>query len=104
MAKFYGKIGYSITQETSPGIWNEEITVREHVGDLMTNSARWQTSDSTNDDLVLNNKISIIADEFAFENHQLIKYVEFKGAKWRVTNVEFLRPRLILTLGGVYNG
>jgi hypothetical protein len=105
MAKFYGVVGYASSQETRPGVWEDVITERNYFGDLIRNTSRWSvSSESTNDDLNINNLISIVADPFAYENFHSMKYVEFMGAKWKITNVEVQRPRLILTVGGVYNG
>lgn len=105
MAKFYGEIGYAETKETSPGIWTEEVTKRQYYGDLVRNTSRWaNSSDSTNDDLTINNQISIIADPYAYQNFHLMRYVEFMGARWKITSIEVQHPRLILTIGGVYNG
>lgn len=105
MAKWYGVIGYAETVETSPGVWKEKITERNYSGDVIRNTSRWSTSsDSTNDDLTVNNQISILADPFAYQNFHSIKYLEFMGAKWKVTNVDAGQyPRLLLTIGGVYN-
>lgn len=104
MAKFFGKIGYLMTAETTPGVWTEVITTREYYGDLIRNSRKIQTSDQLNDDINIANEISIVADPFAYQNFHSMKYVEFMGAKWRVTTVEVQHPRLILTVGGIYNG
>lgn len=104
MAKFYGNVGYSQTVEIEPGIWNEQIVERPHYGDLMRNTSRYQSSGDVNDDISINNNISIVADPYANENFQHMRYVVFMGAKWKITNVEVQYPRIILTLGGVYNG
>ena len=104
MAKFYGNVGYSETVEVKPGIWKEQITERPYYGDLVKNTSRYQPSDGVNDDININNNISIVADPYANENFQHMRYVVFMGAKWKITNVEVQYPRLILTIGGVYNG
>ena len=104
MAKFYGKIGYAEALETAPGVWSESITEREYFGELIRNTRRLQTGDKLNDDINVANEISIIADPFANKNFHAMRYVEFMGAKWKITNVEVQYPRLILTVGGVYNG
>lgn len=105
MAKWYGKIGYVKTEETSPGIHSEVVTEHNYYGEVIRNSNRWATSSaSTNDDLVLNKQFSIIVDSFAQDNIGYMKYVEFMGAKWKITNIDIQYPRLILTVGGVYNG
>lgn len=103
MAKFCGKIGFFTTIKTEPGIWEETIVERTYYGDLVRNSRTFQSSSGVNDDINVFNNISVIADPYANENFQHIKYVIFMGAKWKVTNIEVQYPRLILTTGGVYN-
>ena len=106
MAKFYGPVGYAESVESRPGVWTDRIVVRNYSGNVIRNTSRWSNSQNgTNDDLNINNQISIVADPYARENFHKMKYVEFMGAKWKITNVDATqRPRLILTLGGVYNG
>lgn len=104
MAKFYGIIGYVKTVETKPDIWEEQIIERKYSGDLIRNTRKWENSGNLNDNINLSNQISIIADPFACENCYSIRYVEFMGAKWKVQSIEVQHPRLILTIGGVYNG
>lgn len=102
MPKFYGKIGYAITEETKPGVWVEKITERFYSGDLIRNTRRLATSESLNDDINISNELSIVSDPFANENFHAMRYVEYIGVKWKITNVEVKYPRLILTLGGLY--
>lgn len=104
MAKFYGKIGYAETLETSPGVWQEQITERDYFGDLNRNTRTAQSSNQLNDNINISNEISILADPFANQNFHLMRYIEYMGTKWKITNVEVQYPRLILTVGGVYNG
>ena len=104
MAKFYGKIGYAEMIETSPGVWQEQITERDYFGDLNRNTRTAQSSNQLNDNINISNEISILADPFANQNFHLMRYVEYMGTKWKITNVEVQYPRLILTVGGVYNG
>ena len=104
MAKFYGNIGYIQTVESEPGIWKEQAVEHPYYGDLIRNTSRYQSSGLVNDDISINNNISIVADPYAYENFQHMRYVVFMGTKWKITNVEVQYPRLILTLGGVYNG
>ncbi len=103
MAKFYGEIGYAVTVETSPGVWDEQITERTYYGDLIRDTRRLQSSETLNDNINIANEISIVADPFANENFYSMRYVVFRGAKWKISNVEVQYPRLILTIGGVYN-
>lgn len=104
MAKFFGKIGYSVTAETAPGVWTPTIVEHEYYGDVTRNSRRVDTAQQVNDNLTVNNTISIVADDFAYENTPFMVYVEYMGNKWKITNVEILYPRLNLTIGGLYNG
>lgn len=105
MAKWFGIIGYAVTTELSPGVYSDDITERKYAGDIIRNSNRWSTSSETvNDDLDINNQFSILADPFAYENFHSMKYLEFMGKKWKITSVEVQYPRLILSVGGVYNG
>lgn len=104
MAKWYGKIGYAETVETEPGIWEDVFTERSYYGDLIRNTRRLQSSSSVNDDVVVSNQISIVADPYANKHIFAMRYIEFQGAKWKISDVEVQHPRLLLTLGGVYNG
>lgn len=101
--KFYGVIGYAATGEIRPGVWGETITERNYYGDLVRNTRQFQSSETLNDNLNISNEISIVADPYARENFHSMRYVEFMGAKWKISNVEVQYPRLILTVGGVYN-
>lgn len=104
MAKFYGAIGYAVTEETAPGVWEERITECMYYGELVRNTRKLQSADQLNDNINVANEISILADPFAYENFHSMKYVGFSGVKWKVTSIEVQYPRLILTVGGVYNG
>lgn len=104
MAKFYGKIGYIGSVESEPGYWEEQAIEREYYGDITRNTSRYQNSGQINDNIVINNILSIVADPYANENFQHMKYVTWMGTKWKITNVEVQYPRIILTLGGLYNG
>ena len=103
MAKFYGIIGYAEQVETVPGVYSEEITERPYYGDLIRNTRRYESASQLNDNLNIANEISIIADPFAYQNFHAMRYVEFMGAKWKITSAEPAYPRIILSIGGVYN-
>lgn len=104
MAKVRVIVGYATPKETSPGVWEDKITKRTVRGELVRNMSNWQAGASANDDLKLNNQISIVADPYNQQNFSAIKYVELRGTRWKVSCVEVKYPRLLLTLGGVYNG
>lgn len=104
MGKFFGVVGYVETKETAPGVWTDVVTEHQYYGDVLRNVRRLENGENLNDNINVNNSISIVADAYAERNFFAIKYVEWMGALWKVTNVEVQRPRLILTIGGVYNG
>ena len=104
MAKFYGEIGYAETSETTPGVWIDVITERNYFGDVLKNTRRLEAGEGLNDDLTINNTISIVVDPFVSQHFHAMRYVKWMGIFWKITNVEIQRPRLILTIGGVYNG
>lgn len=104
MARFYGDIGFGDTVETKPGVWEGVITERKLYGGVLRNTYRSTTSDKVNDDVELSNTISVVGTKYAFEHVKDIRYIKFDGNYWVVDSVELQRPRLILSLGGVYNG
>lgn len=104
MAKFCGKVGYIKMVEDEPGYWVEEPIERTYYGDVSRINSQYKSNNNQiNDNIVINNIISIVADPYANENFQHIRYVVFMGTKWKVTNAEIKYPRIILTLGGMYN-
>ena len=104
MAKYCGTIGYAGLVEIEPGIWEDGITEREAIGDMLSNYRSLENSGDINDNINIANKISIVADPYAINNFHSMRYATYMGAKWKIKNVEVNHPRLILTLGGVYNG
>lgn len=105
MAKFYGKVGFSAgSHESTPGVWTESIVERDYFGDVTRNTRRLQGTEYLNDKVTFGNEISIVSDPYALEFFHAIRYVEWMGARWKVTSVEVQYPRLILSMGEVYNG
>ena len=104
MAKFYGTIGYAVTEEIRPGVWEPNVTERNYYGELIRNFRKLESSGNLNDNINVANEISIVADPFAYQNFSTIKYVEFMDNFWDVQSIEPQYPRIILSIGGVYNG
>lgn len=103
--KFYGKVGFWFQdKEVKPGVFKPAIVERLYSGEINWNNRHFQPSENQNEDIRLNSQISILSDLYSKENFASIRYVEWNGTKWRVTNVEMNYPRLVLTIGGVYNG
>lgn len=104
MARYFGKVGYGETVETAPSVWKDVITEVAYTGDVVKNSRQLENGDKVNNDLSVGNSISIVADAYANEHFFAIRYVQWAGTRWTVTDVEVRSPRLLLRLGGVYNG
>lgn len=104
MAKFFGVIGFQSTVETEPGLYEELIVEHEYYGDVIRNNRRLQNSNTINPSITTNNQISIVADPFAIDNIYDMRYVNYMNANWIISNVDVQYPRLILTIGGLYNG
>ena len=103
MAKFYGNVGFAETVETEPSVWEEKIVERPYFGDVLRRSRRLESSGNVNSNVNVTNEISIVADPYANQNLFAMRYVEFMGTKWEISNVDVQYPRLLLTIGGVYN-
>lgn len=108
MAKYCGKLGFIITQEDEDqsGKYTPTSVERKYYGDILEDVRKWEKQETatTNDDLNIMNRISVLADKFATENLGALKYAEFMGTMWNVKSVTISYPRLILSLGGLYNG
>lgn len=105
MTRFHGKVGFVKTEETAPGVWSSVETVRPYFGDVNRMGYRWEPiQSSTNDQIVVSNYISIVADKFAYDNFDGMRWVEWMGKKWQINSVEVNRPRITLTIAGLYNG
>ena len=102
--RFAGKIGFAINTEVEPGSFQDVITEHLYRGEVQKVYGRVETGDQINDNLNISNTISIIADPFAHENLFAIRYVIWMGTAWKVTSIDVARPRLVLSIGGVYNG
>lgn len=103
MARFAGRIGFAIQKETAPGVYEEVIKDFPYTGELLSTRFKNQTSNTVNTELTISKEFSVLADLFAYNHYHLIVYVEHLGVKWQVTGVEPQYPRIILTVGGVYN-
>ena len=68
MAKYYGIIGYGTDDETAVDVWTTSITERPYFGDVIQTGHRWETGENINDNTRVTNKISIVADPFAYQD------------------------------------
>lgn len=104
MAKYCGNIGFVETVEKEAGVWVEEVTEKQYFGDIIRNTRLLQNSGDINDNVNISNQFSIVADPYANTHIFALRYIEYQGVKWKVSNVDVQYPRLLLTVGGQYNG
>lgn len=102
--RFYGEVGYGESTETAPGVWEDVIIEKSYRGDVIRNIKKDDPGEQLHNDLRVNNAISVVADDYAYSHFFNIKYVTWQGVRWTVSSVEVKQPRLILNIGGVYNG
>ena len=104
MAKFSGTLGFVTVESDSLGTFEEVITEISYTGDILRSSRRWDENQRVLSDLTIENRFSIIADSFAIDNTPNMRYLTYAGTRWKITAFEIQRPRIILSVGGVYNG
>lgn len=106
MSRFFGPIGFVTSMEIpeGSGIWVDVATEKNYRGEVSRNTKRWDSTQYLNDNLNINNIISIVADPYISNKLFTIKYVKWLGTYWEVSSAEVQYPQIILSLGGVYNG
>lgn len=102
--KYSGLIGFATTVETSKGVWDDQITEKRYFGDVLRHAARWESGESVNDNFRVSNRLSVVADGYFRGNLGKVRYAEWMGTKWKIADVTVEPPRIILTLGGEWNG
>jgi hypothetical protein len=106
--RFSGAVGYATSTESAPGVWKEIITERTYYGDVIRNTRRLEPPSlvppERNSNIALEHSIAIVADAEAYEKYLQMRYVTWDGIKWTIISVEVRRPRLILTVGGQWDG
>lgn len=105
MSKFFGKIGFSKCEDKGDGIWKETYTEKSYYGDFIENNRKWEQNNTmtVNENISINDQISIVADSFAYNNVKFMKYVLYLGTKWKINSVRIRRPRIILYVSEIYN-
>lgn len=104
MTKFYGKVGYGMNTEIRPGVYDDTIVEYNYYGDVIRDTRTTRTGDKVNNDLTIGNSFKIVADAFAYEHFYAMRYIEWMGSLWTISEVEVQAPRLVIRVGGVYNG
>ena len=105
MPRFYGAVGYITEVETAVDVIENKPVERMYKGDLIRNTRGLSNGSDINDNVTISNQISILADPYANNHIHDMRYVKWRGTAWKVNDVDASQPpRLILSLGGVYNG
>ena len=104
MARYYGKLGFVTRKESVPGVWKDEVSEYECYGDIYDTNIRYERGIGLNEDLRISNTLSILGTPFFFKNFQYIRYITYLGSRWKVESIKPSYPRLVLSLGGIYNG
>lgn len=103
MARFCDVIGIAQSNvEIRPGVYGDVIVEHKYYGDVLSDTRQLE-GEKVNQDITVGNSISIIGDSRINTFHAL-RYIRWMGTLWIISNVEMKSPRLILRLGGVYNG
>lgn len=104
MARYSGLVGYAEQVETSPGVWKNREQSRMMKGDIIRQNANFSDNGKVNSDVTFNHRVSLIGDAYAFGNYFNMKWIVVEGRKLEITSVEVHRPRIIVGLGGLWNG
>lgn len=102
--KFYGPVGFVEVVEKRPGVKTATPVEYPYAGDVLRRHVRYQSGESVNDSITPSQQISILADPYARNHVGSMKYVKWMGTAWKISEISVEYPRLILTLGGAYNG
>lgn len=104
MSKFAGLVGYVTQEESVPGVWSPVENPKMMKGDIIRQSSTNQNGDKVNSDVSLNHRVSLLGDAYAFNNYYSLKWIQLNGRKWEISSVELQRPRIVVTVGGLWNG
>lgn len=108
MPRFFGPVGFDQGENensSNPGVWDSVGMIeKNYYGSILKHNRKWDSGESINDDVNATNRISIVADDYAYKHCSGIRYVYWMGAYWKVLSFDVARPRIILNLGGVWNG
>lgn len=102
MARYFGGIGFAVQEETRPGVWEDVIEERPYKGEVLHSGRRWDASENINDNVTLTNRFSIVSDAYLYSHIPAMRYLKYHGTKFKITSVEIDRPRVTISVGGVY--
>lgn len=104
MTRFRGPIGINRgVVETAPGIFTPYIDEVVVYGEIRNVGTRWSQQNAS-ETVKAQHLLSVVTPEDSDIDFNEVVYVYWKRRKWAVTSIKYARPRVDLTLGGLYNG
>jgi len=103
MAKAALTLGFAEFVETAPDAWTPSIKEKSYVADVIRDYKQWKPGESINDTIDIQSRFQIVLDDYLQVNQAQLKYVTYGGVKWRVRSINLIRPRIEISVGGVYN-
>lgn len=105
MGKFFGRVGFAVTEDVGDGVWKEKITDKKYAGDVVRLQKNRDAGEHINDGLRLNAQFSILMDPWFQDHLSSVRYIEYMNSKWVIETVDPTNyPRVLLTPGGLYHG
>lgn len=104
--KYSGLAGFEKKHnEVRPGVLQNQIKEVRIKGDVINYGHSLNpTQGSDQQDVHIRNRLSIVMNPYLRDNFSSLVYVIFMNVKWEVSSFTINGPRVIIDLGGVYNG
>jgi hypothetical protein len=104
MARYWGVIGINRGPvQTSPGILTPKIEEVQVSGEMRQERLNWPQA-GMREGLSARHVLSVITPEDSDIDFTEAVYISWQGRKWSVTSIQYKRPRVELSLGGIYSG
>ena len=105
--KWHGMIGFETQVEVSDDprkatVWKPQIVPKHYYGEVQRIIKREGSGDKVNNDISFNNQFFIISDLYAQHNAYNMKWIEWMGRKWHITEITIEYPRITINIGGEY--
>jgi hypothetical protein len=102
--KYSGKIGFASKVETSPGVWEDEITERDYIGDVLQRTERLDTGSTIIPSYRTTTSYSVLSDGVLKERYSDVRYISDQGTRWKVDSIIKKFPRMEMFVSEEYNG
>lgn len=102
--RYSGMFGIAKQVEVAPGVWDDVITERPYIGDLIQTTERLEGAGTVNPVYKTTTSLSVVSDGVLRDRYDDIRYVVYRGVPWTVESSVLEEPRLTLYFGERYNG